>query len=110
MKTNKKTIAKYAFNKHVFNTAKEFEQYLQKTGEIPDYVAVAGTLYTMEEYDNEGKEIVYLNKKNMKELSITTSNRYAPSPFKDSGETPLHDAEVLEYPAFCWRNDIVFAE
>lgn len=67
-----------------------------------DYVIVEGKLFTMEEYDMDGKEIMFANRKYEKQLNIVTTNRY--------GSLGFTDAKVYMWDATSWRNDITYAE
>jgi len=100
-KTAKELIAQYCFDAYIFSTIKELESYI-RDNKTPDYLALNGILYTMEEYDLEGKYISYKNKRTTNQINISTKNRYEFS-FSDA------NAELIEnYGA--WRNDITFAD
>jgi hypothetical protein len=93
---------------HTFATPETFQTFLRtryancKHGSgCLDYVNVAGVLYTMHEYDNDGKQVTWANKKKNLMLEMDTTNRY---------QIGYHDAEVLSYPADWLRNDISYAE
>jgi len=96
---------------HTFTTPKSFEKWLQtkhstchpemKYGGCLDYVTVGGILYTMHEYDSEGRTITWANKKKNRMLEMTTSNRY---------HNGYSDAKVEEYEASYMRTDISYAQ
>jgi len=66
-----------------FKTVKAFQDYVRKNG-TPDYVKVEGIVFTMDNYDGEGKEISYGNLTKHKTLLVETENRYSTSKFKDA--------------------------
>lgn|SRR3990167_876869 len=103
--TNKKLLADYPF--YHFKDVKQFETFLQtsyeKGSEKIDYIDIAGILYTIEEYDMDGKQIMYYNKRTGLGFQIDTENRY--------GTLGFADAEVCEpYEVGCYRNDINFID
>ncbi len=59
-----------------------------------DNVCVAGILYTMDEYDTDGKTVTLSNKRNIDgaygQITIDTSDRYSPTCYRDAivGFTP----------------------
>lgn len=77
------------------------QEYIRKNG-TPDYIRVEGILYTMDWYDESGKEIYYGNKTENKVLEVHTSNRY--------GDEKFTDAEVTISPMIGYRNDIAYAD
>lgn len=97
-----KRIDFYAFKEHRFKTLKDFEYFLHLANKAPDYIVVDNLLYTMEEYDHSGREIIYQNRRTKKVIEVDTSNRYSDSGFRD--------AEVIGYPAISHRPDIVYAD
>ena len=85
-----------------FKDAKEFQDFLQSGKTLKyDYVIVGGILYTMEEYDMDGKTVIWANRQHKIQMSVDTSNRY---------HNGYLDAIVSVYPATSWRNDIVYAQ
>lgn len=101
IKTPYKRLIKYVGNEHKFTNEKEFEKYLHEKNKAPDYISIAGVLYTMEEYDESGQSITYQNRRNGYQLEIMTTARYT---------NGYKDAEVIMYPAGWWRNDLVYAD
>ena len=92
---------------HSFKTKEILEQFLRcknwKSGEI-DYITFDGHVYTMNEYDSEGKIMSWGNKKLDKLIEVNTSNRYD----KNIGFT---DAKVYVFDNWgLWRNDISYFE
>ena len=86
-----------------FRDAQAFEKFLQSGKTLKyDHAIVAGILYTMEEYDMDGRTVIWANRKHDSQMSVDTSNRY--------GSLGYTDAKVLVYPAGSYRNDIVYAE
>jgi hypothetical protein len=104
-KTSPKLLKTYPF--YHFKTAQDFQKFLQtkykKGSEKIDYIDIAGILYTMENYDMDGREISYYNKRTGLGFTITTSNRYNPSGFTDA---------IVDDPYLigCYRNDITFID
>ncbi len=86
-----------------FETLAELEQHIQKEG-APDYVELEGKVFTMDEYDMEGKEISYGNVKHQQKMVVSTSNRYSTSKFSDAVVT-LSGAD-----SFWQRNDMTYYE
>lgn len=87
---------------YAYKTAKHYENHLKKNGKSHDAVIVGKILFTMDEYDMEGKTITYGNLKHKKMLTIETSNRY--------GITGFKDANVWIDDLSFWRNDITYIE
>ena len=86
-----------------FLNAEAFQSFLRSGKRLEyDYVIVGGVLYTMEEYDVDGKTVIWANRKHEMQMSVDTpSNRY---------HNGYLDAIVSVYPATSWRNDITYAE
>jgi len=101
-----KTMAKTLYKKYTdeeFIDAKHFESFLRSGKTLKyDYVIVGGILYTMEEYDMDGKYVIWANRKHGLQISVDTMNRYS--------EVGYKDANVEIYPASCFRQDISYAE
>ena len=99
-------MAKTFYKKYTdeeFIDANHFQEFLRAGKKLKyDYVIVAGILYTMEEYDEAGKQVIWANRKHNLQMSVETSNRY--------GDTEYTDAVVEIYPASTWREDITYAE
>lgn len=57
-------------------TLKHFEKAVRKRNHCPDYVKVDGIIYTMDNYDMDGKELSYGNKKTFKGFVVETEDRY----------------------------------
>ncbi len=100
MKTPFKRLDKIVFDEHRFETIEQAQEYIRKHTS-PDYISIGGILYTMEEYDNSGRQILYANMRNKLTLELTTRDRY-----KDG----FGDAVLELYPMSCWRNDIQYAD
>lgn len=73
-----------------FKSVATFEKYMHgrtdiygRNKEIPDYVSINGIIFTQDEYDIEGKQITYGNKRMQKTLFVENKNRYKLG-FKDS--------------------------
>ena len=49
-----------------------------------DNVAIAGLVFTMSEYDHDGRYITFGNKRAGLEMSLNTSDRYSPSGYSDA--------------------------
>ncbi len=95
-----KTYNKYTDEK--FKDVQAFQDFLQSGRTLKyDYVIVAGILYTMHEYDMEGKQVTWANKKHGKMIEVNTSDRY---------KNGYIDAQVLAYDAWYLRSDITYAE
>jgi len=93
----------YCGKNRTFYHHDDFQDYLRKSfGQWPDYVVVNNMLFTVENYDSEGKEVIYGNLKHQKTLTVTTSDRY--------GKTGRSDAVVELSDLFSYRNDINYAE
>lgn len=91
---------------HKFKDIKTFEKFLRtkkyKDGEL-DYVTVGGKVYTMHEYDHDGRYIDWGHKKSDTLIRVETQNRYGSVGFKD--------AEVFLFENWgLWRNDISYYE
>lgn|SRR3990167_4026002 len=98
---NKKLYSKYTDES--FTDAQHFQDFLHSGNKLKyDYVIVAGILYSMEEYDMDGKTVLWANKKHNMQMIVDTSNRY--------GSLGYTDAKVEIYPANGLRTDIFYAE
>lgn len=109
---NTTLIKKYAF--HSFKDEKTFERWLQTqyhghflTGfkhykKSLDCIAVKGILFTIDEYDGEGRTLSWGNKKKDKNLIVETTNRYRQG---------YNDAKVeLFSSVYGFRNDINYIQ
>jgi len=67
-----------------FPTLKAYERYLRKTNNSLDNVKIGQIIYTMDNYDSDGRDINYGNKRTGKSFFITTSNRYGLGKFSDA--------------------------
>jgi hypothetical protein len=86
-----------------FADAKALQDFYRQGNTLKyDYLIVGGILYTMHEYDHDGRYVTYANKKHKMMIEVTTSNRY--------GDTGYTDATVDVYPADYIRDDITYAE
>lgn len=92
---------------HSFKNRDILEQFLRcknwKSGEL-DYITFNKHVFTMHEYDSEGKTMSWGNKKLNTLIEVQTSNRYD----KNMGFT---DAKVWVFDNYDFlRNDIHYAE
>lgn len=104
-------IKKYAF--HNFKDVKTFEKFLQGQyhnhwknkfetyKKSLDCIAVDGILFTMEEYDSDGRTLTWGNKRLGKNLEVMTRDRY---------NDGYKDAKAEIYPSFGTRNDINYLD
>lgn len=87
-----------------FKDEQAFQTFLRtqewKEGEL-DYVTFGGKVYTMHEFDNDGQQITWANKKHNLMLEVVTSNRY---------RNGWGDAVVYAYEASGLRTDISYAQ
>lgn len=83
-----------------YKDLKDFEESLRKRKECPDIVKIDNIIYTMDNYDLEGREISFGNKRTFKGFNIETSNRYN----KNIG---FSDASIYQNDGFI-RNDIYY--
>ena len=100
-KTPYKRLNKYVFDEHNFKTLEEAQNYIRKNNKSPDYISVAGILYTMEEYDNDGQIIMYANRRNNTTIVLDTADRY---------KNGFGDAVLTALSAGSYRNDLVYAD
>jgi len=84
-----------------YKEIKEFENALQEADDCPDLVCIDNIFYTMDEYDEEGKEISFGNKKYNKGFVVKTEDRY---------KNGFNDAVVEVFDCGCLRNDICYYE
>lgn len=87
--------------KDTYKSFEDFKKELIKTNYSPDFVSVGGFVYTMDNYDEEGKELSFGNKKNEKGFLIKTKDRY---------NEGFKDAIIEEFEPCCFRNDIQYFE
>lgn len=85
-----------------FKTAEDYQKYLRRGGELLDSVNINGVDYTMEEYDESGKTVVYANRRTSTNFEVLTENRYK------LGKADAIVTEICE--AFSWRNDIAYLD
>jgi len=83
-----------------YKSFEELQEHITENG-ADDYFKVKGVVYTMDNYDEEGKEISFGNKKQDKAFKITTVNRYLGG---------FDFCEVEEFKPCCFRNDITYFE
>ena len=93
---------------HSFKDAESFQKFLRTKypkchkGGCLDYVKVAGIVYTMHEYDMDGQQMSWANKKNNTLIECQTANRY---------KQGFKDAVVEAYPDYgLLRDDITYQE
>ena len=84
-----------------FNSAEDFQNYLRRENQAPDYISIAGILYTMEEFDEAGQTLIYANRRNNLQVEVNTTARYS---------NGYEDAEVFINEAYSWRNGFVYAD
>ena len=94
-------INKYCFDKNIFKALGDAEKFIKKNG-APDNITIANILYTMDEYDLDGKIITYYNKRTGNGLEVRTANRYK-NGFGDA------ELELIENIG-CWRDDITYLD
>ena len=80
---------------------KHFEKAIRKNNKCPDIVKIGSIIYTMQEYDEQGKTITYGNKRTETGFSVETQNRY-------NKEIGFSDAKIQEYNSWYLRNDISY--
>ena len=92
-----------------YKNKKEFENAIRgikakshTVNDCPDNVKIGNIIFTMDNYDEDGKEICYCNKRTFKGFTVKTENRYSVNGFKD--------AVVSEIDETCIRNDIVYLD
>ncbi len=72
---------------HTFKDIDRLTAFLRtskwNSGEL-DFITVGGIVYTMHEFDDEGKYMNWANKKHDTLIQCDTSNRYSPSGFSDA--------------------------
>jgi len=104
-KTRKKLLKEYPF--YHFKTCEDYQTFLRekyiKGSEKIDYIDIGGILYTMEEYDMEGRYISYYNKRTGLGFIVETVDRYSPLGFESA---------LVEEPYIvgAYRNDISFID
>lgn len=79
---------------------KNFEtalRYYKKNRTLGDVVKIAGVIYTMQEYDFEGMQIFYGNKKHELGFIINTKNRYVSTNDATIEETELYERMDIYY-------------
>lgn len=101
MKTPTKILNEYVLPIEQFSSIGEAQTFIREN-KAPDYLVIDSILYTMDEYDNDGKEITYYNKRTGNALRVWTDNRYHDG-FGDA------QVELLENYGV-WRNDITYAD
>lgn len=97
LKQTKEELKQYGLS---FNSLNEIKQYI-KDNPYPDCFILKDNVYTQEEYDMAGREIVYANRKTSKIITVFTDDRYK------LGNKGLK----LEMEDACsYRTDITYAE
>ena len=81
-----------------YKTLKDFENHIQEVEILPDNVEINKIVYTMDNYDIEGKEVSYGNRRTFKGFIVETFDRYT---------NGLLDAKIEECNGFI-RNDICY--
>ncbi len=89
-----------------YKNEKEFQNEIggtdsgsQTVNDLPDTVKIGEIVFTMDNYDEEGLEVSYGNKRTFKGFTVETKNRYL-NGFKN--------AVVSEIEESCIRNDICY--
>lgn len=102
--TKTKKVRYSYYTSESFKDAQAFQDFLHAGKTLKyDYVIVGGLLYTMHEYDNDGKCVQWANRKHDSMMEVCTSNRY--------GDTGYTDAVVYIFPDYGYfRSDISYAE
>ncbi len=80
---------------------KHFEKAIRKRQKCPDLVKIENIIYTMQEYDEQGKTITYGNKRTETGFSVETENRY-------DRKLGFKDAKIEGYDEWFLRNDISY--
>ena len=80
-----------------FDDVSDFQQYVRKYSTTPDYVIVNSILFTMDNYDHSGKEVLYTNLRLQKQMLVVTDDRYRKG---------FEDAVVSEDRLASYRTDI----
>ena len=91
--THKEALAHFA-------TCRDYERHLGKGGDIYDNVQIGSILYTMDEYDMNGRYLTYGNKRTGMQLRVDTRNRYESK----------RDAKVWKWKADYYRNGIHYID
>lgn len=84
-----------------FTNEKDFENWIQEQEDFPDNVKIGDIIFTMDNYDLEGKEITYGNKRTFKGFTVKNSDRY---------KEGIKDSIVEDIEITCIRNDIVYLD
>ncbi len=102
-KTKPELIKKHVYKECIFKDTTELEEYLRTHGSgKTDLIAVDGILYTMDEFDHDGRYIQWLNRRTTNMIECHTHNRYRGG---------FEDATVEFYPKYgAWRDDINYRD
>jgi hypothetical protein len=84
-----------------FDDVSDFQQYVRKYSTTPDYVIVNSILFTMDNYDHSGKEVLYTNLRLQKQMLVVTDDRYRKG---------FEDAVVSEDRLASYRTDINYMD
>ncbi|MBC8295756.1 MAG: hypothetical protein H8E55_08190 [Pelagibacterales bacterium] len=90
------------------NYTREDAQTLIRKEGTPDYMLVEGILFTMEEYDEKGRYINYLNRSHWIEMEVVTSNRYGEMEFSDA-DVQIRDSNSYRV-GFSYLDEITTGE
>lgn len=85
-----------------FKTLSDFQNFIRQNN-APDVAEVEGMIFTMDEYDMDGKELTYGNVKHQKSIIVVTSDRY-------NKEIKFSDAVCTMEDECFFRNDISYEE
>jgi len=91
----------YAFRSKNYKNFADLEKDIKKNG-TKDYYKVNGVIYTQEEYDFEGKRVLYANKRTNTGFIINTEDRYK----KGFADAKLEYSESWDF----FRNDINYID
>ena len=81
-----------------FKSFEELKTFIRKNG-VRDVFKVDNIIYTQDNYDKEGKEVSYGNKRTLKGFIVNTEDRY---------KKGTQDAEIEFLGDSCLRNDISY--
>jgi len=83
-----------------FNNFEELQKFIRKNG-FKDAFKIKNVVYTQQEYDIEGKQITYGNKRLIKGFIVNTEDRY---------NKGTQDAEIEFLEDWYLRNDISYLD
>lgn len=92
-------VAEKKVSEKSFSTVKDYERWIRMNPNLPDVVTIGDVVFTMDNYDEEGKEVSYGNKENEKSFIVLTENRY-----KSHSDAKVSEIE----PMTSYRTDITY--